>query len=171
MKLNPWSSMSPETQRFIPRNAMFSDKTMNSWIFEPQVNYYTQVRQLKVDILVGSTIQSKYSNAREFGAFGYSNDLNMEDFRSAPSIAASALQQVQYKYAALFSRLNFNVKDRYIFNVTARREGSSRFGKESQINNFGAIGGAWILSEEDLFDRIPIISYAKIRASYGFNWK
>ncbi len=37
---------------------------------------------------------------------------------------------------------------RYIVNLTGRRDGSSRFGPDNRFGNFGAVGAAWLISEE-----------------------
>ena len=87
--------------------------------------------------------------------------------------AASFLQVTQddetiYKYEAVFGRVNYSYGKRYLLNITARRDGSSRFGNNDRFANFGALGMAWIFSEEQaLKDKLPFLSYGKIRTSYG----
>src|SRR5690606_8101548 len=58
-------------------------------------------------------------------------------------------------------------KNRYIINLTARRDGSSRFGPGNQYANFGAVGAAWIFSNEEFSRNLPLISFGKIRGSFG----
>ncbi len=73
-----------------------------------------------------------------------------------------------YHYNALFGRLNYNWKEKYLLNLTARRDGSSRFGPGRQFGNFGAVGAGWIFSKEKwLADRTGFLSFGKLRASYG----
>ncbi len=49
-----------------------------------------------------------------------------------------------------------------------RRDGSSRFGVNNQYHNFGAIGAAWIFSEEKFFkENIRFLSFGKFKTSYG----
>ncbi len=74
---------------------------------------------------------------------------------------------VDYRYAAVFGRLNYDWKGKYILNITGRRDGSSRFGINNKFSNFGAVGAAWIFSDEPFLDDIEIISYGKLRSSYG----
>ncbi len=67
-----------------------------------------------------------------------------------------------------FSRLNYNWQNKYILNMTARRDGSSRFGPKNRFNNFGALGLAWIFTEENFIKRnISFFSFGKLRGSYG----
>ncbi len=73
-----------------------------------------------------------------------------------------------YKYAAIFSRINYNWLDKYIINLTARRDGSSRFGTQNHFNNFGAAGFAWIFTEESFIkNNLSFLSFGKLRGSYG----
>ncbi|MCE6989828.1 TonB-dependent receptor [Dyadobacter sp. CY323] len=65
-------------------------------------------------------------------------------------------------------RANYNYRGRYMLTATLRRDGFSGFAKNNKTALFPSIGGAWTLSEESFFS-IPVISYAKLRASYGEN--
>lgn len=68
----------------------------------------------------------------------------------------------------MFGRLNFSWAERYFFNLTGRRDGSSRFGSGKQFANFGAVGAAWILTNEGFAKGLgSFLSFGKIRASYG----
>lgn len=52
-------------------------------------------------------------------------------------------------------------------NLTGRRDGSSRFGPENRFADFGALGVAWILSNETFLKGNRTLSFAKLRGSYG----
>jgi hypothetical protein len=75
--------------------------------------------------------------------------------------------ETQYKYQAIFARVNYNWQQRYIVNLTARRDGSSRFGPGNQFANFSAIGAAWLFSNENFLKNTSWFSFGKIRMSYG----
>ncbi|MDZ4330899.1 MAG: TonB-dependent receptor [Flavobacterium sp.] len=72
-----------------------------------------------------------------------------------------------YKYQSFFGRANFNLKERYIINLTGRRDGSSRFGTGNRFAWFGAMGAAWLFSREKLLHDNNVLSFGKLRASYG----
>ncbi len=74
---------------------------------------------------------------------------------------------VVYRYEAVFGRLNYNLKNRYIAEVSGRRDGSSRFGPGDQFGNFWATSGAWIFSEEPWVKDWAVVSHGKFRASLG----
>ncbi|PTS93139.1 SusC/RagA family TonB-linked outer membrane protein, partial [Pedobacter sp. HMWF019] len=75
---------------------------------------------------------------------------------------------IRYRYSAAYARLGYNYQDQYLINFTARKDASSRFGPGKQIANFGAVGGAWIFSKQDVIkDNLSFLSFGKLRASYG----
>lgn len=67
-----------------------------------------------------------------------------------------------------FARVSYIYKDRYLFNGTVRRDGSSRFSPSNRWGTFGSVGLGWVASEEDFFkNNVKGIDYLKIRASWG----
>ena len=68
---------------------------------------------------------------------------------------------------SLTGRVAWTFKDRYLLTVTARRDGSSRFGKNSKWGFFPSVGAAWRVSEEPWLKGNDVLSYLKLRASFG----
>jgi TonB-linked SusC/RagA family outer membrane protein len=67
-----------------------------------------------------------------------------------------------------FSRLNYSYKDRYLLEVNARYDGSSKFPADQRYAFFPSVSGGWRISKEAFWKVSPkIISNLKIRASYG----
>ena len=73
----------------------------------------------------------------------------------------------EYRYAAIFGRINYQFNKKYILNVTGRRDGSSRFGPNNKFANFAALGMAWNFSEENFLEEISWLSFGKLRGSFG----
>lgn len=139
----------------------------NSWIMEPQLNYNTTIGKGKFVVLLGSTLQNQRTERLFQNGFGFASNRLIHDLASA-SIKTVDLSDVTiYKYQALFARLNYNWDTRYILNITGRRDGSSRFGAGKQFATFGAVGGAWLFSNEALFKDSTVLSFGKLRSSYG----
>ena len=67
------------------------------------------------------------------------------------------------------SRLNYNVKDRYLFTGTMRADGSSRAAVNKKFGYFPSLAFAWRLTEEKFMKNIDWLSdiSAKVRLSYG----
>jgi TonB-linked SusC/RagA family outer membrane protein len=74
------------------------------------------------------------------------------------------------KWAILggFSRLNYSYKDRYLIEVNARYDGSSKFPSNQRYAFFPSVSGGWRISKESFWNVSPkIMSDVKLRASYG----
>lgn len=149
-------------------SAIHNNGDRTSWIVEPQLNWSSELGETKLEILLGSTFQEQNSNRLSQFAMGFTNNALIENIGAASDLFVIGNSEVQYRYAALFGRMNINHKGRYILNFTGRRDGSSRFGPDKRFSNFGAIGAAWIFSRE-LFveDHLPFLSFGKLRGSYG----
>lgn len=143
--------------------------TNRSVTFDPQINYTGSIGNGKIDALIGGTIQNQTQMNESIYANGITSDALIKAFGSAP-VVFSGNNSSQYKYAALFARVSYNYNNKYLINVTGRRDGSSRFGPGYQFGNFWSTGLAWIFTEEEKFKNLlPFMSYGKIRASIGTN--
>ncbi len=140
----------------------------SSWIIEPQLNWEQSFDQFRIKFLGGFTFQSQEQERLTLYSQNFPSNELMGDITAASFLAAVDNGKIAYKYQAVFGRLNFNYKNRYILNLTARRDGSTRFGTENRFANFGAVGGAWIFTEENLFKgENSLLSFGKLRSSYG----
>jgi len=165
-KLNPISSYNP-TNKYTGSswNSNNSDVT---WIAEPQIEYAKALKNIKVSILIGSTFQETNRKLFTISGAGIRSDAQLENIKAAPSISVYTDRLIEYRYSAVFTRFNIELANKYILNATARRDGSSRFGPSKQFGTFGAIGAAWIFSNENFVkDNISFINFAKLRFSYG----
>jgi TonB-linked SusC/RagA family outer membrane protein len=148
-------------------SANFSNNTQTSWIAEPQVEYIKDSKYGKITILAGGTWQQNQNEGIAVQALDYTNDALLGSVDGAGTVFTTNSFN-QYRYTAVFGRINYQYKSRYIFNASGRRDGSTRFGPNKRFSNFGAIGGAWVFSNEKFFhERTPFISFGKIRGSYG----
>jgi TonB-linked SusC/RagA family outer membrane protein len=154
---------------FTPANSM-SYKGHNqrfSYLMEPQINYSKAFGDHNLDILLGSTYQETQNAVLNVTGNGFDSNSLITNLAAAKSITVNKNQATEYKYAAFFGRMNYQYKNRYIFNITGRRDGSSRFGTDNRFANFGAIGVAWLFSEESFLKENKWLSYGKLRVSYG----
>jgi TonB-linked SusC/RagA family outer membrane protein len=149
------------------RSASFASNLFKTWIMEPQVQYRKSLFGGKIDLLTGTTWQNSSNDIYSVSGSGYSSDALLNSLSGATSITGQK-QYTHYRYAAVFGRIHYNWKNKYLLNLSARRDGSSRFGPGKQFANFGAIGAAWIFSSENFFlKKLPFVSFGKLRASYG----
>ena len=67
----------------------------------------------------------------------------------------------------LFGRLNYNYKERYLLEVNARYDGTSRFMEDKRWNVFPSVSLGWNVARENFWAYDHILQTFKIRASYG----
>lgn len=163
--ITPLQSLDPVTN---PKgSANFGRTNVRSWIVEPQLDHIFSRNAWKIQSLVGATLQYSETSSSLTRGTGYTNDVMIGSIAGAGSISATD-NYSQYKYLAAFARININYRQKYLLNLTGRRDGSSRFGPDSQFANFGSIGTAWIFSNEPFVrSAMPFVSFGKLRFSTG----
>ncbi|WP_316836796.1 SusC/RagA family TonB-linked outer membrane protein [Pedobacter nutrimenti] len=164
----PQSSYAPELWIYNGRLAIWGNNNINSWNIEPQLTYTRQIAKGKLDLLVGTTFQQRNSHSLGLQGSQQISDAVLDDFKSALVVNVGSTLEEIYKYSALFGRLNYIWNDKYILNINARRDGSSRFGSANQFHDFGSIAGGWIFSEESFWkNNLNFLSFGKLKVSYG----
>ncbi|WP_167343639.1 SusC/RagA family TonB-linked outer membrane protein [Pedobacter borealis] len=167
VSIQPSTSIDPYLSAFVLPSAYFANSKNENWIIEPQINYNRSTKAGTFNILIGNTTQDKSGLLTYQYGSNYNSDLLLNSIAAAGAIKATN-DRTKYRYAAFFARFNYNYLDRYILNLAARRDGSSRFGPDQQNANFGSIGAAWLFSNEKFVkDKFSYLSFGKIRASYG----
>ncbi|MGQ1788243.1 MULTISPECIES: SusC/RagA family TonB-linked outer membrane protein [unclassified Saccharicrinis] len=72
--------------------------------------------------------------------------------------------------ASLFGRLSYNFSERYMFQATIRRDGSSNFGTGSKYGVFPSVSFGWNITNEAFMESRPEwFTSSKLRASWGRN--
>ena len=138
-----------------------------SWIAEPQLNWKKEMGRGSLDVLLGATFQNQTTEKLYESGSGFSSNSLIYNLAAAKFPKVILDDMTQYQYQAFFGRINYTYDQRYILNLTARRDGSSRFGPGNQFATFGAVGVAWLFHKEALFSALPWLSFGKIRSSYG----
>ena len=90
------------------------------------MEYNTFIKESKMQLLFGASLQSNGTSSIFASGTGYTNDVLMSSTNNAPTKFVIN-NNGDYKYAALFGRINYNLKNKYIVNLNVRRDGSSRF--------------------------------------------
>src|SRR5690606_12201944 len=134
---------------------------------EPQLFWSTNGETSRWEALVGATFEQTDTRNLFVMGTGFSSSILINDLGSALQLNVLDNSNSQYKYQAFFARLNYHYKDRYIINLSGRRDGSSRFGPNKRFANFGAAGVAWIFSRENFLESLKWLDFGKLRTSYG----
>lgn len=69
--------------------------------------------------------------------------------------------------AAIFFNGNYSYDSKYLFQLSGRRDGSSRFGKNKRWASFWSVGAGWNMHQEEFIKQFSFINELKPRISYG----
>lgn len=164
----PLTSNSPDQIPFANRTGFYGNYDIATWIAEPQVSYNVLAGPGKLDVLMGGSIQRNNGNGNKIMGSGFITDEAIDNINNATTLTPNGVTAYEYKYAGAFGRVNYVMQDKYIVNLSARRDGTSRFGLANRFHNFAAAGLGWVFSSENFVkDQLSWLSYGKLRASYG----
>lgn len=73
----------------------------------------------------------------------------------------------EWTMQSYFGRLNYNYKDKYLFEANIRADGSSRFKDGNRWGYFPSFSAGWNITEEDFMKNVKGLNLLKLRASWG----
>lgn len=152
-------------------SASFAGSDTKTWVTEPQLEYNSSLgKKGHFQTLLGVTWQESIGNSNNIRAAGYTDDSQLNSTAGATTITSTVYKNMYYRYQSLFGRTTFKWEQRYLLNLTYRRDGSSRFGPGNRFANFGAVGAGWIFTGEKFVSKkFEWLSFGKLRGSYGIN--
>lgn len=71
------------------------------------------------------------------------------------------------KTESYLGRVRYNYDQKYFGEASIRRDGTSRFAKDSRWGTFWSAGASWIISKEKFMENLTWIDYLKFRTAYG----
>ncbi|UVD79119.1 SusC/RagA family TonB-linked outer membrane protein [Myroides albus] len=167
-KIIPHTIYNPAANLTSERSESYrSNQDNQSFIIEPQINYIFNKAKHKLNTMIGFSYQQTDNESLQLIGKNFTSNAFIKNIGAAKEKLIVSSGKDQYKYASMFARVNYMYAQKYIVNLTARRDGSSRFGDDYKFGNFGAIGAAWIFSKENFAKNISWLSFGKLRTSYG----
>jgi TonB-linked SusC/RagA family outer membrane protein len=73
----------------------------------------------------------------------------------------------EWQLASFMGRINYDVADKYLFQVTLRADGSSRLSEGNKWAYFPGVSAGWRIIDEQFMQNISVMNELKLRASYG----
>ncbi len=119
-----------------------------------------------VEALIGNSFEKYSRRSTYIDAVNFPNE-NFEYIASAGTIRSASASALDRGLNSYFGQVKYNYMYKYILSVTARADGSSKFGENNRYGYFPAMALAWRVSEENFMKNIPAVSDLKLRASYG----
>lgn len=137
----------------------------NHLVTESTLNYNKQLGDHYISAVGGFAFESWFNESSTLEAAGFENDL----IRVVPAANlvggnTSASREALISYLA---RINYVYNEKYLLSLSARTDGSSKFGPDNKYGFFPAVSAGWNISEEGFLANSEIITELKVRASYG----
>lgn len=142
------------------------DYERTQMILDNLLTYSKTINKLKASVLLGNTFNTFQSSQLNVGTFATGSSL-LHTLGSSGGYSRVAASRSSETIVSLFTKADLIYNDRYGFNVTVRRDGSSKFGGNNKYANFPSVGGYWRASAEPFLARLRFLTDLKFRASWG----
>lgn len=177
-----------ETQSYTPKYYIGLDSAIQNSITavsQGQTNYTTwqsdqtltwtkNTGLLSATLLAGMTAQYKGNTYLGGSRQGIATDIPDDPIFWYLNIGTTNINEHNYgggeeqAFISYLFRANLAFADKYLLNLSFRRDGTSKFSPTHKWGNFPSVGAGWIMSEENFFSGIKdIINFLKIKASWG----
>ncbi|UCS91714.1 TonB-dependent receptor [Echinicola marina] len=154
-------------------DAAVSTSLRMGYINENTLNYIKEYSSgNRLTVLAGFTLQKTEFESSVARAFRLSNDVtgfNNLGFGSDPTRNEVGSNYDAFQLVSWLARVNYSIKDKYLFTVVGRVDGSSRFAPENKYAFFPSGAFAWRIGDEEFIKNLGIFSDLKFRTSYGLS--
>ncbi len=147
-------------QRYSYTNSFLNENTLN------YSNTFGNIHQL--DVVAGYTYQNQMSRFLSMDVTGFANNTTQNyELAAAETINNPGSGISRWVLASWLGRVNYSLMDKYLFTMSIRSDGSSRFGASNKWAVFPSGAFAWRIKDEAFLQGVEFVSDAKIRTSYG----
>ncbi|WP_243751635.1 TonB-dependent receptor [Niastella caeni] len=170
-----WSYLPGRTANYVGRKAndLLGTATVGStenknWIFENILTYTKDWQKHHFDFTgLYSAQQNDYFTTSTTGVGFVNDELSYKNLSAAATLTASSNQN-RSTLISQMGRLNYNYDSRYLLTVTARRDGYSAFGANTdKYGLFPSFALGWNISNENFMSPVSFVNNLKLRMSYG----
>ncbi len=119
-----------------------------------------------LNVLAGQEFTKRNFYSYSLAARGFPTP-SVTTLDNAATAQTASTSRSQWSIISYFSSVGYDYDKKYGVKLSARRDGSSRFGANNRFANFWAASAWWNAKNEKFLDKIGFLSDLKVRASYG----
>ena len=170
---NPDGTASQQQNAMSRLNKGFNDNL--TWLWENTLTFDKTYGKHAINAVAGYTMQQ--ANSEYFNIPAANIIRNGRDFWYISGLANLSTTYLSitngvdpgqyYSMMSYLFRTNYTYDGKYLFTVTFRRDGSSKFAQQNRFGNFPSFAAGWNVSREEFMKNIPFINNLKVRASWG----
>ena len=158
------SGLGPGGDSFIQASAVPARQLIN----ENTLSFRRALGPGSADLLAGFSVQTAHFENAVARAQGLPSDATTNNwYDAARTLRPSSSGATNWALVSYLGRANYSLKDKYLFTVTGRTDGSSRFGRNNKWAFFPSAAFAWRVSEEPFMQHQSLFGDVKLRLSYG----
>ncbi|MCK8523406.1 TonB-dependent receptor [Aquimarina sp. D1M17] len=120
----------------------------------------------KISAIAGVSLENRFFEESQIEASGFTSDLIPNVGGGSIINDATAFEYENFLNGFL-GRVIYSYDDKYLFNASIRRDGSSVFGSDTKYGNFPAVSAGWVVSNEKFMENADWVNQLKFRVSYG----
>jgi len=149
-------------------NAEVNTEQLTGLLNENIANYTKRIGRHRINAMAGFTYQQHVVTNLAGSGRGFLSDVTKTgDLAGAASPGVPGSGYSKWALVSYLGRLNYTYNDKYLFTVSYRRDGSSRYSPENRWSSFPSAALAWRISSEPFLAGLDFISDLKLRTSYG----
>jgi len=140
-----------------------------SWVNENTLTYDEVFQDIHaLNIVAGVSAQEFHNtNFNITNTNFFTNLLGYENIGIGANVQVPGSGRSKNSLLSYFGRANYRLMDKYLFTVTFRADGSSRFGDNNKFGYFPSGAFAWRVIDESFMKALPTFSDLKLRVGYG----
>ncbi|MEM7109759.1 MAG: TonB-dependent receptor, partial [Bacteroidota bacterium] len=166
-KFNTYQPRTTILGGLIDGEATNSQNISSYFINEYIATYDKTFARHNIGVLAGFTLEGQTTEGFSNEANGFFTDAyENNNIGAGTNILGNSFKN-KWTIASFISRVNYSYDNKYLLTLTGRYDGSSRFAEDNQWGFFPSAAVAWKLSEEPFFPQSNIVTFVKLRASYG----
>ncbi|MCX2679441.1 TonB-dependent receptor [Galbibacter sp. EGI 63066] len=138
-----------------------------SYVFSNYFTFYKNINNTHdIEVVAGTEFNKTNRRFQSVTGIEFPTD-DFQTIDSAAEITAGSGSTSGNRFVSYFARATYSFLDKYLIKASIRHDGSSRFGRNVQFGTFSAFSAGWIISEEEFLQNSEVLSFLKLRASWG----
>lgn len=149
-----------------------SKQRFRRWLWENFASYEKSINNHNFKVLAGysaeqsrrpSFVNEAYSvPVPDFTGFNVNNGFTLD-----PNSPVNLT--FRDNLVSMYGRLSYDYMEKYLFEVSLRRDRSDKFPASNRSATFPAFSAGWVASKENFWNDESFVNYLKLRASWGQN--
>jgi TonB-dependent starch-binding outer membrane protein SusC len=166
-------SLTPQFPNIDSARALLFNTSTNNIISDNTLRYRLIKGKHNAEVLVGYTVQDQSTENSTISAKRLADEnFQLPDFNNVSQAVVGNFtgseEFSKFRLTSIISRLNYSFANKYLLNLSVRRDGSSRFGRNVQYGTFPAGSVAWRITEEKFMRKLKDSWLSELRFEVGY---